>query len=30
MNDNYKLEMHIDRNDQKEFNLNTGDYVDLD
>ena len=28
--DNYKLEMHIDRNDQKEFNLNTGDYVDLD
>lgn len=30
MSDNYKLEMHIDRDDQALFNLNNGDYVELD
>ena len=29
-NDNYVLEMHIDKCDAKEFGLNTGDYIDLE
>ena len=29
-NDNYVLEMHIDKNDALEFGLNTGDYIDLE
>ena len=29
-NDNYELEMHIDKNDALEFGLNTGDYIDLE
>lgn len=29
-NDNYVLEMHIDKNDAMEFGLNTGDYIDLE
>ena len=29
-NDNYVLELHIDKDDAKEFNLNTGDYIDLE
>jgi len=28
--DGYVLELHIDKNDAKEFGLNTGDYIDLD
>ena len=30
MNDNYMLEMHIDRTDATEFNLENGDYIDLE
>ena len=30
MNDNYVLEMHVDRTDATLFNLENGDYVDLE
>ena len=29
-NDNYVLELHIDKCDSLEYNLNTGDYIDLE
>ncbi|MBQ2873338.1 MAG: propanediol utilization protein [Bacilli bacterium] len=30
MKDSYVLELHIDKCDAKEYNLNTGDYIDLE
>lgn len=30
MKDSYVLELHIDKNDAKEFGLEDGDYIDLD
>ena len=30
MKDNYVLELHIDKCDAEEYNLNTGDYIDLE
>lgn len=30
MQDNYELEMHIDKTDAKNFGLNNGDYIDLE
>ncbi len=30
MNEHYKLEMHIDRTDATKYNIENGDYVDLD
>ena len=30
MKDTYNLEMHIDKSDAAKYNLNNGDYVDLD
>ena len=30
MKDSYVLELHIDKTDAKEFNLENGDYIDLE
>ena len=30
MKDSYKLELHVDRTDATNYNLETGDYIDLD
>ena len=29
-NDNYVLELHIDKSDSLEYGINTGDYIDLE